>query len=218
MGCAETDNYAPVTDLNTIEPIPASGMYQVKRGESIYEIAWRYGVDYRMLAERNHLTSPYRLHRGEILYFTQNPAPVVKANVATAPIHHEEQPSRDAEPHFTKMNWMWPAQGRVIKLFSKNNKGINIAGKKGEPVYAAMPGKVVYCGDGIRGYGNLIILKHNNTYLSAYAHNQTIMVKEGEWVKQGQQIAKMGDSGANKVMLHFEIRDAGTPVNPLKVL
>jgi len=113
--------------------------------------------------------------------------------------------------------WIWPAKGKVINAFSSLNKGINIAGKLGDPIYAVHDGKVVYSGEGLRAYGKLIIIKHNSLYLSAYAHNRHVYVKEGDVVKQGQKIAEMGDTGANKVMLHFEVRCAGKPINPMSL-
>ena len=114
--------------------------------------------------------------------------------------------------------WRWPASGRVIKLYGKLNKGIDIAGQFNEPVRAAAAGQVVYSGSGLRGYGKLLIIKHNAEYLSAYAHNHKLLVAEGMTVKRGQVIAKMGKSGAKKVMLHFEIRRSGKPINPLRLL
>jgi lipoprotein NlpD len=117
------------------------------------------------------------------------------------------------------VKFAWPAKGKVIAGFNDaSNKGINIAGKMGEPVDAAAEGKVVYAGSGLRGYGNLVIIKHENNYLTAYAHNSKILVKEGEMVKRGQRIADMGDSDADTVMLHFEVRRQGKPVDPMKFL
>ncbi len=118
------------------------------------------------------------------------------------------------------IDWAWPASGKVIAGFSEtaNLKGIDIAGKAGQPVLASGPGKVVYAGNGLRGYGKLIIIKHNNTFLSAYAHNREILVKEGQQVTRGQKIAEMGDSDADQVKLHFEIRRFGKPVDPAKFL
>ena len=114
--------------------------------------------------------------------------------------------------------WIWPAKGSVVDGFSSSSKGINIAGREGEAIYATAAGKVVYCGDGLRGYGNLIIIKHNRLYLSAYAYNRINLVKEGEQVKQGQKIAEMGDTRSDKVMLHFEIRREGKPIDPRMLL
>jgi lipoprotein NlpD len=118
------------------------------------------------------------------------------------------------------IEWLWPTQGRVLSGFNEasNSKGLDIAGKAGQPIYAAAAGRVVYSGSGLRGYGNMVIIKHNVSYLSAYAHNQKILVKEGQNVTRGQKIALMGDSDADQVKLHFEIRLMGKPVDPLKYL
>ncbi|GGC04366.1 peptidase [Oxalicibacterium flavum] len=116
------------------------------------------------------------------------------------------------------VSWMWPAEGRLVSGFDDNKKGIDIAGKSGQPVLAAGSGKVMYAGSGIRGYGNLVIVKHTSTLLSAYAHNKTITVKEGQTVTKGQKIAEMGDSDTDSVKLHFEIRQQGKPVDPSKFL
>merc|ERR1711974_8396 len=117
--------------------------------------------------------------------------------------------------------WVWPAEGKVVGTFSKSesgNKGIDIAGAKGSKVVAAADGKVVYSGSALRGYSNLVIIKHTDTFLSAYAYNDTILVKEREWVSAGQQIATMGDSGTNSVKLHFEVRYRGKSLAPMKYL
>lgn len=114
---------------------------------------------------------------------------------------------------------MWPANGSVVASFDEvRNKGLAIAGKAGDPVYAAADGRVVYAGSGLRGYGNLVIVKHNNTYLTAYAHNQSLLVKEDQVVRRGQKIAEMGSSDADRVQLHFEIRRQGKPIDPAKLL
>lgn len=118
-----------------------------------------------------------------------------------------------------KLSWMWPSDGKIVATFDEGkNKGIDIAGKMGQQVMAAGSGKVMYAGSGIRGYGNLVIVKHSNSLLSAYAHNRTILVKEGQNVTKGQAIAEMGDSDADTVKLHFEIRQQGKPVDPAKFL
>jgi lipoprotein NlpD len=118
------------------------------------------------------------------------------------------------------VRWSWPTRGRIIRRFSvkRGNKGIDIGGKRGQAVRAAAGGKVVYRGSGLRGYGQLIIVKHNETFLSAYAHNEKILVKEGEVVRSGQRIATLGNTGAKRHMLHFEIRRHGLPVNPVRYL
>ena len=118
-----------------------------------------------------------------------------------------------------KLSWMWPSEGKVVATFDEGkNKGVDIAGKAGQQVVAAGAGKVMYAGSGIRGYGNLVIVKHSNSLLSAYAHNRTIVVKEGQSVTKGQMIAEMGDSDADSVKLHFEIRQQGKPVDPSRFL
>ena len=123
-------------------------------------------------------------------------------------------PSADEE-----MAWVWPARGNVVGSFDEaKNKGLDIAGKAGDAVLAAADGRVVYAGSGLRGYGNLVILKHNNTFLTAYAHNQSLLVKEDQMVKQGQKIAEMGSTDADRVKLHFEIRRNGKPVDPARFL
>ena len=118
------------------------------------------------------------------------------------------------------VQWEMPASGKVVGGFSEadNRKGVDIAGKLGQPIYASAAGKVVYSGGGLRGYGKLIIIKHNNTYLSAYAHNDKLLVKEGQMVAKGQMVAQMGSTDADRVMLHFEIRKLGKPVDPAKYL
>lgn len=132
-----------------------------------------------------------------------------KISVAAKPVRHGET---------TQIQWSWPAAGTLLTSFSSKNKGIDIGGRYGQPVIAAASGKVVYAGGGLRGYGNLIIIKHNSKYLSAYAHNSRLFAHDGEWVKRGQTIANMGEDGARGAVLHFEIRLHGTPVNPLNLL
>lgn len=131
----------------------------------------------------------------------------------------EAKPADAAATGPDELNWIWPANGKIVGTFSEGGiKGVDIAGKAGDPVIAASDGKIVYSGTGLRGYGKLVIIKHNATYLSAYAHNQTILVKEGQTVSKGQKIAEMGNSDAEQVMLHFEVRRQGKPVDPLKYL
>ena len=140
-------------------------------------------------------------------------------NVAVAP-RVETKPATTEPGSDDRLDWAWPAKGKLVGTFSEtaNLKGIDIAGKAGEPVLASAPGKVVYAGTGLRGYGKLIIIKHNNTFLSAYAHNREILVKEGQQVTKGQKIAEMGNSDADQVKLHFEIRRLGKPMDPARYL
>ena len=138
--------------------------------------------------------------------------------VASADAKNDEKPPEPAVGG-DEISWIWPVSGKTIATFSEGgNKGIDIAGKAGDPVLASADGKVVYSGEGLRGYGKLVIIKHNATYLSAYAHNQTILVKEGQSVNKGQKIAEVGNTGTDKVKLHFEVRRQGKPVDPLKYL
>ncbi len=142
-------------------------------------------------------------------------APAAAASAASAEARLSPPPSAGADD----VKFIWPAKGTVVATFDEaKNKGIGIAGKPGEPVVAAADGKVVYAGAGLRGYGNLIIIKHNNTFLTAYAHNQKLLVKEDENVKKGQKIAEMGSTDADRVKLHFEIRRSGKPVDPARYL
>ena len=148
-------------------------------------------------------------------------ASAVPANpaAAPAPVATQAPPSTAARDPDDEVNWQWPAAGQLVATFEEGKtKGLVIAGKAGDAVNAAADGKVVYAGSGLRGYGNLIILKHNNTYLTAYAHNQTLLVKEDQMVKRGQRIAEMGATDAARVQLHFEIRRQGKPIDPAKLL
>ncbi|MBC7859342.1 MAG: peptidoglycan DD-metalloendopeptidase family protein, partial [Burkholderiaceae bacterium] len=151
--------------------------------------------------------------------------PAVKAEVKAVAV--EAPPRAVAAPAATaaalseedRLTWIWPSDGKVVATFDEGkNKGIDIAGKAGQSVLAAGAGKVMYAGSGIRGYGNLVIVKHSNNLLSAYAHNRSILVKEGQSVNRGQTIAEMGDSDTDAVKLHFEIRQQGKPVDPSKFL
>lgn len=140
-------------------------------------------------------------------------------NIAKATPSRPES-ARVPEIDDAKLDWAWPTSGKVIAGFSEgsNLKGIDIGGKAGQPVLASAAGRVVYAGAGLRGYGKLVIVKHNNTYLSAYAHNREILVKEGQQVSKGQKIGEMGDTDADQVKLHFEIRRLGKPIDPTKFL
>ncbi len=146
------------------------------------------------------------------------PAPPAMPPAANAPSTSGGNPPATKEPD-DDVNWTWPASGAVIAGFDEaRNKGLSITGKAGDPVFAAADGRVVYAGSGLRGYGNLVIVKHNNTYLTAYAHNQALLVKEDQVVRRGQKIAEMGSSDADRVQLHFEIRRLGRPIDPARLL
>lgn len=144
------------------------------------------------------------------------PAPPAMPPAANTPSPGAAAPAREPDDD---VNWTWPASGVVISGFDEaKNKGLAISGKAGDPVFAAADGRVVYAGSGLRGYGNLVIVKHNNTYLTAYAHNQSLLVKEDQVVRRGQKIAEMGSSDAERVQLHFEIRRLGRPIDPARLL
>ncbi|WP_341675398.1 peptidoglycan DD-metalloendopeptidase family protein [Niveibacterium sp. SC-1] len=146
------------------------------------------------------------------------PAPAASKPVEAAPKPEASAPAAAAS-EAPEGDWMWPAAGKIVGSFSESgSKGVDIAGQLGDPVVAAGDGKVVYVGAGLRGYGNLVIIKHDATYLSAYAHNQKILVKEGQSVRKGQQIAQLGESDADRPKVHFEIRRQGKPVDPVKYL
>ncbi len=219
--------FAPVS--NGWKSSAASQVYRVQKSDTLYSIAFRFGLDVNQLATINNIPSPYRVHPGQMInllpgatdstiQIVSAPVPLVKPQTPP-PVQTPVQPQPVATGRVGQ--WAWPASGKIISPFSDTyggNKGIDIGGKLGDPVSATAAGKVVYCGTGLRGYGLLIIIKHNQQYLSAYAHNSRALVKEGDVVKQGQVIAKMGSSDATHVMLHFEIRQSGRPVDPLGLL
>ncbi|UZE97366.1 peptidoglycan DD-metalloendopeptidase family protein [Alkalimarinus alittae] len=205
----------------------------------MYSIAWRYGRDYKELASANNIKPPYIIKlgqrvrldlRGSVSSATQKTSSVnykktrqVKAPTKSKPVASaKKKPRASTKSKRVKgVNWHWPHLGRVIARYSSagnDNKGIDIAGTLGDSVISAANGEVVYAGSGLLGYGKLIIIYHNEHYLSAYAHNDQILVKEGQKIKQGQKIAEMGNTGTNRVKLHFEIRRDGKPVNPLNYL
>lgn len=146
---------------------------------------------------------------------TETPPPVVEKAPPPAPA---PVIAPTISPDAGKSKWIWPSAGKVLRGFSTQNKGLDIQGNRGDPVYASAEGKVVYSGTGLRGYGQLVIIKHNADYVTAYAHNSAVLVEEGDSVKQGQKIAEIGDSGTDSVKLYFELRYKGKPVDPIKYL
>lgn len=207
------------------------GSHVVKKGETLYGIAWRYGRDYRELGDANGMEPPWTIHPGEVLRLDKRGSIPKTASTSSRPSASppRQTASRTQAPRKTgtstpvvsDIDWQWPHSGTVIASFStsgKVNKGIDIAGSEGDAVKAAAKGNVVYAGSGLLGYGNLIIVNHSEHYLSAYAHNRKILVQEGEDVKAGQVIAELGSTGTDKPMLHFEIRRNGNPVDPSQYL
>ena len=179
------------------------------------------GVVVRPVSSTNVVTSPAPANTASAPAPASNTAsvrpPASAANPPNASTPANNLANSDSAEE--TVSFQWPTRGNVLAGFDEvKNKGIDIAGKAGDPVLAAADGKVVYAGSGLRGYGNLVILKHNNTYLTAYAHNQSLLVKEDQAIKRGQKIAEMGNSDADQVKLHFEIRRQGKPVDPAKYL
>jgi len=228
------------------KPLPpvAAGHYRIQPGDTLYKIAFEHGQDSLDLAAWNNLADPDRIRSGDILRVVPpRPAvaihalparPVVEAKALErpAPARSPDMPGAapapaaptvaslpaeedDAAPDI----WSWPLRGTVLARFGEGlNKGIDIAGRRGMLVQAAAPGRVVYAGSGLRGYGKLIIIRHGKTLLSAYAHNERILVTEGQHVTRGQAVGEIGDSDAERVKLHFEIREFGKPVDPMDYL
>lgn len=248
-GCA-VSTPAPIEDRATT-PAPGGRTYRVQPGDTLYSIAWRYGLDYPRLAAANNIPSPFTIYVGQRLELREadvariseprpaaargrpEPAPApASPQRSTAP--PEKQPSQTSPstgtvrpPRRTDAptadaavdTWRWPAAGAVVRDFSSTlHKGIDIAGDIGDPVVAVAAGRVVYAGTGIPGYGQLLIVRHNDRYLSAYGHNDRLIVGEGDNVSAGQRIATRGSSGTNSVKLHFEIRENGKPIDPAKLL
>jgi lipoprotein NlpD len=199
----------------------------VRKGDTLYGIAQRYDMTTWQLASINGLSSPYTIRPGQTLKLGS--AKTYRPPVATGTTAKTTRTSKATSKSTTaslpedsgKLSWQWPVHGKLITTFKSNKtgrKGIDIAGTEGRAIKAAAPGKVVYSGNGLISYGNLVIIKHNRTYLSAYAHNSKLLVKEGDTIKSGQKIAELGKTGTDSPRLHFEIRKNGTPVNPLKYL
>jgi len=220
----------------------ADGTYTVSSGDTLYAIAFSYGLDHRDVADWNGIASPYVIYPGQNLRLSP-PAPgsgrnrrksspvkisaIKPPSATTTRAGASGSPSKatgkaastngSADPE----NWKWPVNGRVIRGYVAGNpsrKGLDIAGREGQPIKASSAGKVVYSGNGLIGYGELIIIKHSERMLSAYAHNKVRLVQEGEQVSAGQKIAEMGRNDQNEALLHFEIRTYGKPVNPLVYL
>ena len=214
------------------------GFYTVKPGDTLIRIGLDQGQNWRDLMRWNSIENPNLIEVGQVLRVSpptveaiQEVAVAKPVQMGSAPNPVDEKKNAPPQTELPAVNSVrnegseesfqlsWPAQGTVSSSFDDSkNKGLDISGKTGDPILAAADGKVVYSGSGLRGYGNLIILKHNNTFLTAYAHNQTLLVREDQSVKRGQKIAEMGNSDSEQVKLHFELRRLGKPVDPLKFL
>lgn len=262
-GCASSGPRAPVVKRGVApKAAPATvkstekdwrpRVHVVQKGDTLYAIAFNYGLDPRELAEQNAIQDPNLIKVGQqINLFVAAPRVVAESKISLvkdqpkavkypysesavaqaeggsvkAEAKPKAEPKSEVKPDNKAetvvetddgLEWSMPAQGRIIAGFSEaeNRKGVDIAGKLGQSIFASAPGKVVYSGSGLRGYGKLLIIKHNKTYLSAYAHNDQLLVKEGETVTRGQKIAEMGNSDSDQVKLHFEVRRLGKPVDP----
>ncbi|MCO4810712.1 MAG: peptidoglycan DD-metalloendopeptidase family protein [Gammaproteobacteria bacterium] len=192
----------------------------VRKGETLFSIAWRYGKDAQTLARWNRLGDGSLIYPGQVIRLT----PPGGSSSRTTASRQSSQPPKKPLPQIPAQpspRWAWPTSGRINVEFGAkpgSGTGILINGKIGQPINAAASGRVVYAGSGLIGYGQLIILKHNDTYLSAYGYTASLLVKEGQDVKKGQRIATMGEGPERKPRLHFEIRRNGKPVNPRQYL
>jgi lipoprotein NlpD len=227
------------------KPLPGAenagkpGYYMVKPGDTLIRIALDNGQNWRDLVKWNALDNPNLIEVGQVLRVAQSAAEAVVTKVVpAAKVESRPLDSKvaDAKPADSKpdskpvaaapsrsedddIKWGWPASGGVTANFDEvRNKGLAFKGSAGDAVLAAADGRVMYAGSGLRGYGNMIIIKHSTNYLTAYAHNQALLVKEDEAVRKGQKIAEMGSSDSDQVKLHFEIRKQGKPVDPAKLL
>lgn len=223
------DNTADTLSITDREDKPAPAYHRVNKGETLYSIAWEYGLDVKEVAAWNAIRAPYTIYPDQLV----RTRPVAKPRSPKTRKPTRYSPSRAKKTtksktktrrvveHHGKISWQWPTKGNIISKYSARDagkKGLDITGKQGQAIYAAASGDIVYSGSGLRGYGQLIIIKHNDTYLSAYAHNAQLHVREDQKVKKGQHIANMGSSGAGTPMLHFEVRRNGKPVDPLRYL
>nr|WP_157056231.1 peptidoglycan DD-metalloendopeptidase family protein [Candidatus Burkholderia verschuerenii] len=199
------------------------GFYRVERGDTVSKIAREHRTSVGNIKRWNSLSNPDAIEVGQVLRIAPPPgtatasaAPSASGGSAKSESTAESVAQSKAGPG---VSLIWPTQGTVVQNFDgKNSKGIDIANAAGTPVVAAAAGSVVYAGNGLRGYGNMLIIKHNDDYLTAYAHNRAILVKEGQKVQQGQQIAEMGNTDSNRIMLHFEVRYLGRSTDPARYL
>ncbi|HHJ19815.1 MAG TPA: LysM peptidoglycan-binding domain-containing protein [Gammaproteobacteria bacterium] len=217
-----------------------TSQYKVHYGDTLESIAWRYGLNYQEVAAWNRLKPPYHLVPGQRIALnppvgykpprapavrrankrtSRRPQPVViRSPVKKIPVAPPKTVVAPPVPPASPETWLWPIKGKVVRHFSPGDRGIDILGQFGGPVVAVAQGKVVYSGDALKGYGQLIIIKHSDALLSAYAHNRLRLVTQGMLVNRGQKIAEIGRAQNGQPLLHFEIREGGMPVNPLNFL
>lgn len=227
-GCAEFRYGSTGLPPRADGPTPA--VYVVDRGDTLYSIAWRYELDYRAVARWNGIRPPYTIYPDQRLRL--RPPPGTRQRPTTAVVEPRPIPEPEPLPEPTPsppetgpepadIGWRWPTDGEVVRDFDPNRagkKGITIAGEVGQPIRAAASGRVVYSGNGLRGYGNLIIIKHSRDYLTAYGYNRELLADEGDRVDAGELIARMGEAPSQGAVLHFEIRREGEPVDPSRYL
>ncbi len=233
LASCSTNKAAPVVD-GWKQTNAESNSYRVQADDTIYSVAWAFGMDYRALAKLNNLQEPFTLHEGQTLRMSASTAPNQEPTQKAVAIAQAVEPQivPDAPKNTataapakktikTTTTWLWPTKGSVLHGFSAapgGNKGLDISGTASQPVTATATGKVVYTGASLPGYGNLVIIKHSENELSAYAFNKVIEVKEGQMVKAGQTIARMGNNESGQAVLHFEIRKNGKPIDPMPYL
>ena len=235
---SSTSSGVDVKSLPGAENAGKPGYYTIKPGDTLIKVGLEHGQSWKDIARWSNLDNPNVIEVGQVVRVVppgrdvasssssssgRGVAPVVVGSGSTTASSTAPAPTPTPTPPAAKgaddVDFIWPASGSLIAGFDESrNKGYDISGKAGDPVIAAADGRVVYAGAGLRGYGNLIILKHNNTYLTAYAHNQSLLVKEDQAVRKGQKIAEMGNTDADRVKLHFEIRRQGKPVDPSRYL
>jgi lipoprotein NlpD len=224
----------------------SGNQYVVQKGDTLFSIAWFSGNDYRDIAKLNSISRPYSIFPGQTLRLrpkakqnqirvNHSPGQTSKSKAKSAVDRSSKQAYGESNKNVNKPNkrseavefpsriskWMWPAKGKLISRFELSElgtKGIEISGNKGDVIVAAADGKVVYTGNALRGYGQLVIIKHSDNFLSAYAHNDALLVKEQKWIKAGQKIALMGSTGTDQVKLRFEVRYKGKSVDPMSYL
>ncbi|HEY9320037.1 lipoprotein NlpD [Achromobacter deleyi] len=247
-GCASKGTRAPVVDMTGGQPAPSAqpgGSYVVKPGDTLYKIARANNVDIESVKRWNNLSDPNQISVGQVLKMSggssggTQTAPVASAKPQPRPLDQPEAPVASLPPPDSSatpapapvevkpspraadaavINWAWPANGAIVQTFNASSKGIDISGALGDPITAAADGLVKYSGNGVRGLGNLIIVEHQNGFITAYAHNRALLVKTGQNVKRGAKIAELGQTDTTSPRLHFEIRRQGTPVDPMQYL
>jgi len=240
VSSCSSNNLAPVSERGSAASWRPNE-YLIQRGDTLYSIAWEFGLNYKDLARWNRLSSPDKIIAGHHLRLSApatskraKPATTKRATkVARSPPQRtskvpvtkkpskKRQVKKPATRSSTQIKWQWPTTGKLAATYSPtlgHNRGLNIAGKLNQPIKAAASGVVVYAGEGLQAYGRMIIIKHSERYLSAYANNHVMNVREGQRIKSGQTIARMGRRIDGRTMLHFEIRRNGKPVDPQKYL